>query len=122
VKLLLGACVWGPACDELRAAGHDVVYVGDWPDDPGDAQILSYAQRERRVLVTLDKDFGTLAVLGGQPHAGIVRLVDIGARQQGDACHRALAHFGVEVTAGAFVTVEPGRLRVRLPAPSSEGT
>ncbi|MCS7003085.1 MAG: DUF5615 family PIN-like protein [Gammaproteobacteria bacterium] len=29
---------------------------------------------ERRVLVTLDKDFGALAVVFGKPHCGIVRL------------------------------------------------
>lgn len=117
MKLLIDACVWGPACDVLRAAGHDVVYVGDWPEDPGDADILRRAQQEGRVLVTLDKDFGALAVLARQAHAGIVRLVDIGAREQAQACLRALARVGPELAAGAIVTVEPGRFRVRLAVP-----
>lgn len=113
MKLLVDACVWGKACDELRGAGHDVVYAGDWPEDPGDAEILRRAEQEGRVLVTLDKDFGALAVLAGQPHAGIVRLVDIAARQQAHVCRRALAQFGVELAAGAIVTAEPDRLRLR---------
>ncbi len=33
-------------------------------------------------MVTLDKDFGELAVLGQQPHVGIIRLVDIVPQQQ----------------------------------------
>jgi hypothetical protein len=45
------------------AAGHDVIWAGDWSDDPGDEAILARASEERRVLVTLDKDFGELAIV-----------------------------------------------------------
>jgi len=58
MKLLLDACVWGGARQELEVAGHDVVWAGEWPTDPGDEEILALAHREGRVLVTLDKDFG----------------------------------------------------------------
>jgi predicted nuclease of predicted toxin-antitoxin system len=37
--------------------------VCDWAKDPGDEEILTQAHREGRVLVTLDKDFGELAVV-----------------------------------------------------------
>lgn len=46
----------------LAAAGHDVIWAGDWPSDPGDEEILDQAAAQGRVLVTLDKDFGELAV------------------------------------------------------------
>ena len=36
---------------------------GDWPTDPGDDDILTYAYQEDRILVTLDKDFGELAIV-----------------------------------------------------------
>ena len=61
MKVLLDTCVWGGARGELAGAGHDVVWSGDWPEDPGDEEILATAFREGRVLVTLDKDFGELA-------------------------------------------------------------
>jgi predicted nuclease of predicted toxin-antitoxin system len=115
LKILLDACVWGGAQAELRAAGHDVVWAGDWPEDPGDEEILARAHADGRVLVTLDKDFGELAVLHGAPHSGIVRLVAIGARQQAPACLKVLELHGADLGAGAIVTVEPGRLRFRLP-------
>lgn len=38
---------------ELRAAGHDVVWSGDWEDDPGDEAILAKAHAQHRILVTL---------------------------------------------------------------------
>ncbi len=65
MKILLDTCVWGGAGAELEAAGHDVVWTGDWDKDPGDDEILGYAHNEQRILVTLDKDFGQLTALRG---------------------------------------------------------
>jgi len=115
VKLLLDTCVWGGAREQLELHGHDVVWAGQWPDDPGDDEILARAHQEGRALVTLDKDFGVLAILHGRPHSGIVRLVNLPARQQGLVCQQALARHGDLLQAGAIVTVEPGRVRVRPP-------
>lgn len=87
MKVLLDSCVWGGALDEILAAGHDVVWTGAWEPDPGDTAILAFAHAQGRVLFTLDKDFGELVILKGAPHAGIVRLVRIRARDQGaDRC------------------------------------
>jgi predicted nuclease of predicted toxin-antitoxin system len=36
MKILLDTCVWGGVAQELRAAGHEVVWAGDWREDPGD--------------------------------------------------------------------------------------
>jgi predicted nuclease of predicted toxin-antitoxin system len=115
MKILLDSCVWGKAQLELKDAGHDVVWCGDWSNDPGDEEILALANEQGRVLVTLDKDFGELAVLRGLPHCGIVRLVDISARRQAKVCLQVLAAHGDELTAGAIITAEPGRLRIRTP-------
>ena len=115
MKVLLDACVWGKARAQIEAAGHDVIWAGDWPRDPGDDEILARAFDERRVLVTLDKDFGELAVLRCSPHYGVVRLVNISARQQAAVCLQVLALHAADLAAGAIVTAEPGRLRIRLP-------
>jgi predicted nuclease of predicted toxin-antitoxin system len=115
VKILLDTCVWGKAAIELVAAGHDVVWAGDWTTDPGDEQILAQAKSESRVLVTLDKDFGELAIVRGLLHCGIVRLVGIAARHQAAACLHVLKAHGDELQRGAVVTAEPGRLRIRAP-------
>jgi predicted nuclease of predicted toxin-antitoxin system len=60
MKILLDTCVWGGARKTLAAAGHDVEWTGNWPQDPGDDTILAHAYQEGRILVTLDKDFGEL--------------------------------------------------------------
>ena len=99
----------------LRSAGHDVEWVGDWSADPGDEQVLATAAAQEQVLVTLDKDFGELAVLHRRPHAGIVRLVNQGAQDQGLVCAAALRRYGAELAQGAIVTAEEHRVRIRPP-------
>ncbi len=113
MKVLLDTCVWGKAIAALQAEGHDVVWSGDWEADPGDDQILQIAHSEGRVVVTLDKDFGQLAVALDRPHSGIIRLVGIPALEQAPTCVIILERYREDLTAGAIVTVEPGRVRVR---------
>ena len=119
MRILLDTCVWGGVRQDLVGAGHDVLWAGDWDEDPGDEEILSRASRESRILVTLDKDFGELAIVHGQRHAGILRLVNLSTRQQAGACLQALTRFGTDLEAGAIITAEPGRLRIRPAATAS---
>lgn len=119
MKLLIDSCVWGGAKRDLVAAGYDVVWSGDWTEDPGDDEILQSAYRNGRILVTLDKDFGNLAIVRGQPHSGIIRLVNFPARQQATICKFVLERYGTELLEGAIVTAEPGRLRFRPPEKDS---
>lgn len=115
MKLLLDACVWGGALAALRQQGHDVVWAGEWSHDPGDLAILAAAYAERRTLITIDKDFGALAVVQQQPHAGIVRIVDFPARAQAAAILSVLRHHAQILQDGALITAERGRLRIRPP-------
>jgi len=113
VKLLLDTCVWGGACKELQSAGHDVIWAGEWHEDPGDDEILQRAHREERILVTLDKDFGELAIVRGIPHSGIIRLVNLAAREQAPTCLRVIELHRDEIGRGAIITVERNRIRIR---------
>ena len=66
--------------------------------------------------MTLDKDFGEIAVVRGAPHCGIVRVVDHPVRELARAIGHAVDRFGPELVAGAIVTAEPARFRIRPPA------
>jgi len=115
MKLLLDTCVSGVAKAELLAAGHDVVWTGDLPQDPGDEDILTWAHREQRALITLDKDFGELAIRRRLPHCGIVRLVNFAAGRQAAVCQQVLTQYGAELIQGSIITVEASRVRIRPP-------
>lgn len=115
MKTLLDTWVWGGARPEIEDTGHAAVWAGDRPEVPGDTEILARAYNEDRILVTLDKDFGELAIVYGTPHCGILHLVNFAAKQQADVCLRVLELHGQELLSGAMVTAEPSRLRIRPP-------
>jgi predicted nuclease of predicted toxin-antitoxin system len=113
MNLLLDTCVWGGAKRELAGKGHDVIWSGDWREDPGDEEILAKAFSEKRILVTLDKDFGELAIVRGLAHFGIIRLVNISAKRQVAVCSTVLARYADELQEGGIVTVTETRVRIR---------
>lgn len=112
-SILLDSCVWGGALPVLEDLGHDVIWSGLWAKDPGDVAILAAAHSEQRILVTLDKDFGELAILKGFPHAGIVRLTGFRAAKMAHAIHHIVTTYEHELTAGAIITADPERIRIR---------
>jgi predicted nuclease of predicted toxin-antitoxin system len=113
MKVLLDSCLCADAADRLRQAGHDVLWAGEMPKDPGDEQLLDLAARSGRVLVTLDKDFGELAVVKRTLHRGLIRLVSVRAKDQGHMVERLLATYEKELAAGAILIAEPRRVRIR---------
>ena len=111
--LLLDACL-SPRCAEaLRAEGFDVEYAGDWPVVAADADIVRAAAESGRVIITLDKDFGELAVAAGMTHSGIVRLVNLSVARHAATCAMIVRRYREELAEGGIVTVSPGRVRVR---------
>jgi predicted nuclease of predicted toxin-antitoxin system len=113
MRILLDTCVWYGVRDALIAAGYDVIWTGDWSEDPGDEQILATACHESRILVTLDKDFGELAIVRGLPHCGILRLVNLSTKQQIAVCLQVFSRYGQELEKGAIVTATSSRVRIR---------
>lgn len=113
MKVLLDTCVWGGARTVLAGAGHEVEWTGSWESDPGDEQILSYAAKNSMILVTLDKDFGELAIVRGFKHSGIIRIIGMRAHEQGPAIVALLLKYESELLAGAIVTASAERVRIR---------
>ena len=52
MKLLLDACVWPRAADELRKQGHDVVLVSQQDKAMSDNEVLEWALKEGRTIIT----------------------------------------------------------------------
>jgi len=113
--ILLDSCVWGGVLPTLLEMGHDVTWSGSREQDPGDAIILEHAHKTRKILVTLDKDFGELAVLKGMPHYGIIRLTGFRAKQMAAAIHHIVTNYEQDLANSAIITADPERIRVRIP-------
>jgi predicted nuclease of predicted toxin-antitoxin system len=63
----------GDCVAALRAAGHDVRWIRETMPGATDDAVLACARREKRLLLTFDKDFGALVFQKNRRHpAGIV--------------------------------------------------
>jgi predicted nuclease of predicted toxin-antitoxin system len=75
MRLLADENIPGVAVRRLRGAQHDVLWIREsFPAKP-DTDIMRLAVREKRIIITFDKDFGEMAVTGqGKIPPGIVLL------------------------------------------------
>lgn len=78
-----------------------------------DKRVLRLAEREGRVLVTNDKDFGELIFLQGRRVPGVLLLRLPGRTGAAKAPLVLAAVREADRFADRFVVVEPGRLRSR---------
>jgi predicted nuclease of predicted toxin-antitoxin system len=114
MKLLLDTCMWGGTVADLEAAGHDVDHVGRWARDPGDGAILQTARESGRIVVTLDKGFGELAIVRRQAHSGIIRIVGGSVTTHAAKILSVLERYADDLRLGAIVTAEENRTRIRF--------
>jgi predicted nuclease of predicted toxin-antitoxin system len=63
----------------LRRQGHDVVWVHEEMPGANDETVLDHAQRQNRIILTFDKDFGELAIRRRLPASSGVILLRIAA-------------------------------------------
>ncbi|MBV9826193.1 MAG: DUF5615 family PIN-like protein [Alphaproteobacteria bacterium] len=104
----------GAAIIALREAAHDIASVRASSPGMSDQDVIDWAVRERRILLTFDKDFGDLArkmQLPEEPGVVLFRLTlprpaEIGARLVSLLASRS-------DWAGHFSVIEPGRIRMR---------
>jgi predicted nuclease of predicted toxin-antitoxin system len=61
MRFLANENVPGAAVAALAAAGHDVVWVRIVAPGIRDPDVLEWAARDHRILLTFDKDFGEIA-------------------------------------------------------------
>jgi hypothetical protein len=104
----------GAAVRAIEAAGHDVIWVRTVAPGSSDSDVLAWATREERTLLTFDKDFGEVARRSTLPPKCGVVVFRIPVPKPGEVGQR-LAELitSREDWAGHFSVVEPGRIRMR---------
>ena len=111
---LADECVAAPLVEALRNSGHDVVYIAETAAGFSDADVITLAAQEARLLLTEDKDFGDLIFRRGRPVPGIVlmRVGSENAKLQTLRLAAAISQYG-ERLFGQYVVVEEARFRAR---------
>jgi predicted nuclease of predicted toxin-antitoxin system len=97
----------------LKEQGYDVYEVREKSPKMPDNEILKWANFENRIVVTADKDFGTLAVALGQSHKGIVRLPDVPDIKKQILMEEVLRKHKEDLENHAIITVSEKRIRIR---------
>ncbi|MEM9754197.1 MAG: DUF5615 family PIN-like protein [Planctomycetota bacterium] len=112
MRFLVDRCTGPSVAAVLRDAGHDVLDVSSIDPDPGDEALLELAVEERRVVVTMDRDFGTLVFRDRHRHAGLIRLPNVAIRDRRRLTQMLLNTHGHAIAAGSIITVTKDRVRV----------
>ena len=109
-------------CQPLASVGHDVVHAQSVSlDRADDAEILEYAARERRVIISSDTDFGALLAASRSRGPSVVLTRAVSTLPVGELASLLVANLSAvaeELEAGAIVAVTASAIRVRkLPLP-----
>jgi len=99
---------------ELRSAGINVVSVIEHSPGISDEEVLLLAQKEERIVITEDKDFGRLIHLGGDKPLPVLFLrYPFSVRHLIADKLLSFIQKREEVLKESFIVIEPGRIRVR---------
>ena len=97
----------------LRKSGHDVAWIREDARGSNDEQVLARGQKEERILITFDKDFGELAFRSKLPATSGVILFRISAPSSQYVAQVAVQAIASRTDwAGHFSVIEDNRIRM----------
>jgi len=122
MKLLADENFPAPVIAELRQRGHDVLAVAEKMPGSSDARVLAAAIEGRRLLLTLDRDYGDLIFHHGHPAPPGAVLFRLAGRRPDDDNRRILEILHrTDQWTGRFTTVTDTLIRSRrFPKPSGD--
>ena len=98
----------------LKSTGYDVTSIRDINPRMTDFSILEMAVSERRIVVTMDKDFGELVYNSGYKHHGILllRLENMNGKEKKEVVEFIIQNYFAEL-GNNFCVYQKGKFRIR---------
>ncbi|MBI2405245.1 DUF5615 family PIN-like protein [Candidatus Gottesmanbacteria bacterium] len=114
MKFLIDESVEFSVVSFLRSTGHDIIAIAEDFPSLQDADVLRFAVKERRILITNDKDFGELIFLHRLPHKGVIffRLSKEDAGSKIEKLKLLLQTYAKKLPR-FFIVVAPDKIRIR---------
>lgn len=105
----------------LRAEGYDVSAVSEGERRSDDRAVIEQAHREKRILLTEDKDFGQLVFASHVDSAGVILIrFPSSARQTLAQTVSQIVREQGERLLNTFIVVQPGYTRISRKPGSGE--
>jgi predicted nuclease of predicted toxin-antitoxin system len=116
IKILLDQGLPRSSVPLLREDGWDVEHTGDIGlSHSTDTQILEYARKEQRVIITLDSDFHSILAVTNAASPSVVRIRIEGLRGPDLALllKSSWPRIKTSIKKGAMVTIKESGIRIR---------
>jgi len=113
MKFLLDVNASGAVARWLLTGGIMWRRVGQKDSRMSDDEILRWAVRERRIIVTTDNDFEEMIWRQGKSHCGVLRLENLPRSQRKALVHDVLDRHSKDLESGAIVIALSRKFRVR---------
>jgi len=124
MRFLIDNALSPVVAEGLRQADHDAIHVKDLGlAAADDVTIFEHADRDQRVIISADTDFGTILAMRNAERPSVILFRGATPRNpigQIKLLIANLAEIAPSIERGAVVVLEPQRIRVRsLPMISS---
>jgi len=113
MKFLLDVNASGAVAIWLSKMGHDVIEVGAKDPQMSDSDILGWAEKDSRIIVTTDRDFEEMIWRQGKKHCGILRLENLPRSERIALLSDVLEQHYDDLRAGSIVIALETKYRVR---------
>ena len=100
----------------LRERGHVALHWSELgKENAPDGEIVAFARSSGCAVLTADLDFGNILALSGARGPSVIQLRSISTlpRLSGEVVAASISHAAADLEAGAILTIEPGRTRLR---------
>lgn len=115
MRFLLDVNASGALANWLEDLGHDVVEVRHRDPRMRDDDILDWAVKEKRIIITTDSDFEETIWRQRKIHYGILRMENLPRSDRKDLLFDTLDKHGGDLASGAIVIASKTKFRVRKP-------
>ncbi|MBS3088553.1 DUF5615 family PIN-like protein [Candidatus Pacearchaeota archaeon] len=114
MRFLVDECSGSKVFEMLKEKGYDAKFVSEIMSGASDEEVLEFAEKENRILITNDKDFGELIFRLRMPSSGVIlfRLNLDTSKQKIKYLSYLLENFQDKLQEN-FVVITEGQVRIR---------
>ncbi len=100
----------------LKLQDFTIISIGKLNPEMPDTEILELAEKEKAVIITMDKDFGELVFKNHKPHHGVflLRLEDALAEEKISCNSKYISRPFTKKMKNNFAVYQNGKLRIRI--------